>query len=524
MSTVDIHELPLLIDGTKPPSPACDLDPIAGGSKCAPVSGLDELQRQHAKLAAENAALRERLLAFHLSSTWRVLCICQSAALRLFPTGTKRRQLAIEFWRTARRMLKGHPGLRSADANGAPAPDCGRTPLFESAPPLVAARAAREHKFRVAYIGHAAASEAASLRYRAHNLIEALALKGVEAAFVPEENIPERLREVLAYDLIVLVRRRWTRTIDNLVRAARQLGIPLVFDLDDYVFDSWVLPYMDFSRDGLADWTLQYIDSFRETIENCDYFTGATRFLVERAELADKPSWVIRNGLNSAQLALCQLLVERPPPRSRGTITIGYFCGSKTHQADFRIAYRALMWILQEFHNVRLLVVGEIDLHLFPGLQPFRFQVEHRARVDWRDLPILIASVDINIVPLEVNPFTEGKSDLKYYEAGILKVPTIASPTRSYAGSICHGWTGLLANSDEEWYRALKLLVTDIELRRRLGEQAHAHALRAYTPPVIAEEAINVYRAIIHLHRQRRGVAPGTLSLSSPFNARQRAA
>lgn len=522
-----MNELPLVSNGAARPSRDCDPGPAAAAYLFPPVSGLGDLQRRYAKLAAANAILRDRWRELHRSRTWRLFRMCRKLAHRLFPPRTRRRRLAVGCWQTARRLLKKEHAAPPADSlrSWAAVPAGALPSAVAPAGPVRRARAPGGRNLRVAYVGHNAPSEAASLRYRAHNLVEALALKGVEAAFFPEEDLPGRLRELLAYDLIVLVRRRWNRTIENLVRAARRGGIPLAFDLDDYIFDSWALPYMDFSRCGLSEWTLEYIGSLRKTLERCDYFTGATRFLVERAALADKPGWVVRNGLNRAQLVLCELLADRPPRHRPGaTVRIGYFCGSKTHQADFRAAYPALMWVLQEFRHVRLTVVGEIDLHLFPGLSPFQAQVEQRARVDWRDLPVLIASVDVNIVPLEMNPFTEGKSNLKYYEAGILKVPTVASPTQAYAGSIQHGRTGLLAQSDADWYHALKLLVTDAELRRRLGAQAHAHAVRDYTPSAIAEEALNAYRGILRLHRRRRGAAPEALSAAPLAAPLQRAA
>jgi len=376
-----------------------------------------------------------------------------------------------------------------------------------------------ERSFRVVYIGHSAWFEPACLRYRAHNVIEALTLQGVECAFVPEEEMSGRLVEVLTYDLIVLVRRRWNPTIKVVVHAAQQAGIPLVFDLDDCLFDPWILPYIDAARGELAEWTLHYIQDFRATLENCDYYTGTTRALVEQVEALNKPGWVIRNGLNQTQLALCRALVDQPPRIPDGAIRIGYFSGTKTHQVDFRVAYAALVRILHEFEQVRLVVVGELDLGMFRGLEPYKAQIEQRPAVDWRDLPALIASVEINIVPLELTPFTEGKSNLKYYEAGILHVPTVASPTAVFTGSIRHGVTGLLAASDEEWYQALRSLVTDAEMRRRLGEQARAQVLREYVPQVIADEALAAYRQIIKAHRRRREVPPDALTVAVLMSA-----
>lgn len=471
---------------------------------------LRGLEKEYAELAIAYAIIREKWRQLHGSRPWRIFWWSQEVKRRLLDRRKFGRRFVLACGRVLRPAFR-FPGKPSTPPAHEPHPSPATSPETACVAPKSVdtggARIPSEHSFRVVYIGHSACAEAASIRYRAYNLIEALGLQGIHAQFIPEEDLPGRLAEALAFDLMVLVRRRWNPTIEILVRAARALGIPVILDLDDYVFDPWVLPYIDFARGGMSEWTSRYIASFRATLEHCDFFTGPTSFLVRQAALSDRPGWVIRNGLNLAQVALCTELTDRPCTPA-DTVRIGYFCGSKTHHADFREAYPALMRILQEFNHVRLVVVGAVDLHWFPGLKPFQWQIQQRSQVHWRNLPAQIASVDINIVPLEVNPFTEGKSNLKYYEAGILKVPTIASPTAAYAEGIRCRKAGLLARSDEEWYRALKLLVTNAALRRDLGERAHAHALREYVPAAVAAEAVDAYRGIIRHYRQQRGAAP----------------
>jgi len=484
--------------------------PLHAEQARAPAQDWAVLARRHALLSAEHSSLQATLDAIYQSRGWRLLCCCRHAVRVLLPPGSRRRWLAYACLRAgwaAWAVLASPPDRKVSWVPWV-------TRLAHVPKRTGGASVPTERRFRVVYIGHIAAQDAASLRYRAHNVIEALTLQGVEAMFVPEEDAAARLADVLAHDLIVFVRRSWNPTIKALVQIAQQAEIPVVFDLDDFLFDPWILPYIDSARGASAADALHGIKDFRTTLEFCDYYTGTTRFLVEKVAALNKPGWVIRNGLNVTQLDLCRALLERPPQApADGAVRIGYFSGTMTHQLDFRVAYPALVRILREFEQVRLIVVGELDLHLFPGLDPFHGQIEQRPCVDWRDLPAVIASVAINIVPLEINPFTEAKSNLKYYEAAALKVPTIASPTEVFVSSIRHGGTGMLAASDEDWYQALKLLVTDAALRRRLGAQAHAHALRDFVPSVIADEALSVYRQILRAHRERRGVPPDALTV-----------
>ena len=66
----------------------------------------------------------------------------------------------------------------------------------------------------------------------------------------------------------------------------------------------------------------------------------------------------------------------------------------------------------------------------------------------WRNLPSIQVRFDINLAPLEINnPFGQSKSEIKYVEAALLRVPTIASPSDSYSAAIRHAENGYLANN-----------------------------------------------------------------------------
>ena len=142
----------------------------------------------------------------------------------------------------------------------------------------------------------------------------------------------------------------------------------------------------------------------------------------------------------------------------------------------------------------------------FPEFQCFSDRVETHPAVDWRLLPAEIARADINLIPLKINVFTEGKSNLKYYEAALLKIPSVASPTGVYSSCITHGVNGFLARSHAEWYEALRSLIVDPALREQMGERAHRHVLGTYVPQVIGDEAAAVYRQLLLEHRLGLGI------------------
>ena len=477
------------------------------------VSRYRQLERTHAGLLSQvhqldhdRAALQTTLQRIYQSRGWRMLC-------RIY-------RLKHQLHRLADALPVRHPsppvaicGPQPAEPEPAPAPPAPPPPTVRHLERCGGPRVPSERKFRVLYVFKSGLHDGCN-RYRVFNLVQALQSAGIEAAHLDERYIPARLDTILTYDLIVLARCPWEHTIDLLLGTAQQAQVPVAFDMDDYLFDEVIIPHSEQLRQMPPEESRWFFMRFRIPLDRCAYFSGSTTFLAERAALLGKHSYRIRNGLNAAQIELSgRVLAQRSTAEPNGPVRIGYFSGSPTHQADFRLVAPVLVDLLAEFPQLQLTVAGAFNLEEFPAFAPFRERIECRPFVDWRALPAEIGRVDINLIPLVINPFTEGKSDLKYYEAGVLEIPSVATPTPVLARSITHGVNGFLANTPPEWYCTLKALITDPELRQRLGRNAHDHVLREYTPDVVAAEAVAAYREILADHRRRLGAPAGSPSV-----------
>ena len=362
------------------------------------------------------------------------------------------------------------------------------------------------HCFRVLFVVIPGISDAACMRYRAYNVVEALRIVGIESECIDFRLVPTRLDELLAFDLIVLVRRRSSPEVDLLLQFAEQHRIPVICDLDDYLFDEEVLPHSEYLRMLPTEDALAVINEFRGPILKCRYYTGSTPFLMKRAVSLGVSSYLIRNGLNTTQIEMSRIAVDSERgERSGADLWLGYFSGTQTHQSDFGLIAPVIVRLLEEFPMLGLVVAGDFDLAQFPEFTPVVDRLDQRPFVDWTRLPAEIARVDINLIPLVLSPFTEAKSDLKYYEAAVLKIPSVASPTEVYRACITHGSNGLLASSDNEWYKSLRQLITDSSLRQLIGKNAYEHVLQNYLPENIAEQAVCVYRDVLLDHRRRLG-------------------
>ena len=62
--------------------------------------------------------------------------------------------------------------------------------------------------------------------------------------------------------------------------------------------------------------------------------------------------------------------------------------------------------------------------------------------MDWDKLPALISEVDINLAPLVDSIFNRAKSEIKWIEAALVKVPTVASKIGAFSDMVIDGETG----------------------------------------------------------------------------------
>jgi GT2 family glycosyltransferase/glycosyltransferase involved in cell wall biosynthesis len=309
-------------------------------------------------------------------------------------------------------------------------------------------------------------------RYRCQQACEQLRADGAVADVAHLES--SDLLDVLeSYGVIVLFRLPYVERTDAVVRAARRIGVHLLFDVDDLIFDPRLDGLMPFRRRySPEEWATTYgqlIADLRRTFDACDAFIGSTPELAEHARRLGKPAHVHPNVAPSAYLTAGKW-AARLSRALRVQPTIGYFSGSDTHDEDFASIAPAIETVLAEDRDVRLLIVGHLELR---GRHP---EIEQRVvrlpYMHWRDFALAYAACHVTLAPLSiVNEFTSSKSALKFFEAGSFSTPVVATPVREMASAIEPGKTGWLARTRQDWADAV-LSALDPKVSMRVGAAA----------------------------------------------------
>ena len=101
-----------------------------------------------------------------------------------------------------------------------------------------------------------------------------------------------------------------------------------------------------------------------------------------------------------------------------------------------------------------------------------------------------IMSFDIGIMPLVDEPFERGKCGYKLVQYMACSLPIIASPVGVNRQIVEHGVNGFLAETPEQWTQALRTLLADADLRKRMGMAGRRKVEQQYCLQVTAPKLV----------------------------------
>jgi glycosyltransferase involved in cell wall biosynthesis len=331
--------------------------------------------------------------------------------------------------------------------------------------------------------------DSSTFRYRVYNMMQVLSssARKISSTFL-SFNEQDYLNEAFdRADVIVVVRARYNHNLNRALTRARNKGKRIFFDIDDLVFNPaythLILDTLDqdMNNPNLWDFWFGYIGRINATLSLCDQIITTNDFLAGKlAEYSGKPVSVIPNFLNKEQLDISNQLYQQKISQKfqRNTnIHLGYFSGTPSHSRDFEIISDAVCNVMESDPRIMLRMVGYIDLR--PPLDRFSSRIEFIKLTNFVNLQRLISEVEINLVPLQDNIFTNCKSELKYFEAGIVGTVTIATPTFTYANAIQDGQNGFLSRSFE-WQSKISQLISQIDNYPELARTAYEHSEKTF--------------------------------------------
>ncbi|HVY16945.1 MAG TPA: glycosyltransferase [Rhodopila sp.] len=254
---------------------------------------------------------------------------------------------------------------------------------------------------------------------------------------------------------------------ERLADHARSSGAKLVYDLDDDLVN---IPK---THPDAAE-IRPMAKVVRRMLELADAVWLSTPGLRARLRSLRPDALLMENRLDE------RIWTCRPPaPAAQDSPARILAMGTTSHEQDFDLIEPALVRLKAEYGNrVHIDILGMTRRTALPaGLS--RPDMPHNAMGSYPAFVRWLSSAEpgwhIGLAPLLDTPFNASKSSIKAMDYAALGLAIVASDVDVYRGGIAGGPAGLLAaNTPDDWYAALDLLVRDVRKRNRMMAAARA--------------------------------------------------
>ena len=312
-------------------------------------------------------------------------------------------------------------------------------------------------------------------RYRVTHQIEQLESYGISCDTIDYDKLT--LDSVRYYRGFIFYRCPILPVIEEFIKIAKENNKTIFYDIDDLVFDlehTKMIKFLDTMKKEERDLYNDGVVRMGKTLDLCEYGIASTERLQTEMSKHLKEVYVNRNTASEEMVKYSEIALKEVK-KDESKVILAYLSGSITHNDDFKLIMPSIIKVLKKYDNVYLQIVGLLDLP--KEMEEVKDKVLTAPFMDWKDLPKLIRSIDINLAPIEDTIFNEAKSENKWTEAALVKIPTIASNVGAFKSQIEDGATGLLCSNEKEWLTKLTELIENKDLRERLADNAYKEVM-----------------------------------------------
>ena len=283
-------------------------------------------------------------------------------------------------------------------------------------------------------------------------------------------------------DLIIIQRISPRKDSQELIDEIFSRGCCVIYETDDLFTEK--LPDSNY----LAERFAQFIPYIIDLAKRADLITTSTPFLAEKLSQFNGNVSVLPNFLDQ------NLWLKKSPVVSKDVQTIVY-AGTQTHAEDLESIETALVKIHEKYKGkIRFIFLGCST----PVLRALP-RTEFYDLVPYREYSALLQklSIDIAVIPLLEGTFNNCKSNIKWLEYSMYGIAGVYSDVLPYQ-CIKQGKTGLLAkNNEQDWLKALELLIDNPEKRVEMALAAQQEVIKKFTLQVGVEQYYQTWSTLI---------------------------
>lgn len=279
----------------------------------------------------------------------------------------------------------------------------------------------------------------------------------------------------------------------HLLETALGAGIPVIYDLDDNLFE--------FPEESAAG--QRYLTPARHAMLT-RYLESASLVRVYSEPLQAIVAPYARRVEQITAPVDLDLIVPPAEPLPGAKIRIVY-ATSRWQDDLYRLFFPALSAVVEGFGDrveAHFWGPNPQALRTLPGVKchPPVYQYDRFLR------QFSQGGFDIGLAPLLDSPFYRCKTNNKFREYGAAGIAGIYSRVDAYTSCVCHRQTGMLVDNDPaQWQQAMVSLIEQPELRQSIQRDARRYVVEHYSQ---AEFATRFCNHIYEVVNQGGGAAP----------------
>lgn len=245
-------------------------------------------------------------------------------------------------------------------------------------------------------------------------------------------------------------------------------------------------------RDGKNGFNIaenkQRLYVFKECLRRANMVTTTCSTLSGIFKQLNKNTRVIKNFID--------FNLWKPAPLVKDKwVRIGWQ-GGWSHYQDFCEIQEVLEEVMGRYANTRLVIMGTDFPGVMKNLPQDRIDLESWVSMEAYPYKFKTLNIDIGIAPLANNAFNHAKSEIKWEEYSALAIPTVASNIPPYSIAIQDNVTGFLCSTKEEWLGALGSLISNMDLRTTIGQNAQERVREHYDIDKEVEQYRQAYNSL----------------------------
>lgn len=254
-----------------------------------------------------------------------------------------------------------------------------------------------------------------------------------------------------------------------------KIGVPFVVDYDDASFHRY---------DNHRSWLIRSLlgRKIDAVMRHAALVVAGNEYLAGRARAAGaRRVEIVPTVVDLARYKPAQ-------PDEHVPLVIGWIGSPST--AHYLAAVAPVMELLSLEFGVRFVAVGisEESMSDLPvEAKPWSEEGEVQS----------IQEFDIGIMPVPDSPFERGKCGYKLIQYMACGLPVVASPVGVNKQIVVHGANGFLADDLDQWEQALRELLSDHDLRRRMGSYGRERMEKWYSLQVQAPRLQMLMRGVL---------------------------